>query len=526
MKLKNILVGLAVCAFVACSEDKGNYDYTDINEVTVTNVEDGKLYTKIAFVDNLTFDPQIESTFGNTNESDYEYEWKLIPEGEDFDQIEDVEGMTISRERKIDLPVTFDPGKYSGFFIVKDKETGVGWTTRFKLHVKSMTSEGWMVLCDNQGESRMDIVFNVSEEEDLVARDIWNAEDFRAGKPLRLFYNYILGGEVAMLVTDKGTYCLDRKDMHAGEDNNLIWRFGSMPSSIRLTASAMSMWAVDNYWMIVDDKHDMYRLNLSDYGSVFEFPINYSNQERFDAAPFVGVRFDRNYADGVAPGVLYDATNQRFMILRNNAAYPSLITFDNEHLFSPKTGRDMLYMESTDKGIIYALLQDPSTHQVYFYGMKLDGIYTEPENWWEEGEYEEVNTQEYYGEVQGTGVADALFYAFHHEYPYLFYANENSIYQFDMRYPDEPAQEVLTFPGERIKVMKFNPFVAWEAYAPWEDARGYQLVVGTTVDGLPDSECGVMRIYDVPNLMEPLVKKKEFSQLGNIVDIAYKERSR
>lgn len=33
-------------------------------------------------------------------------------------------------------------------------------------------------------------------------------------------------------------------------------------------------------------------------------------------------------------------------------------------------------------------------------------------------------------------------------------------------------------------------------------------------------------MYDVPNLMAPLVKQKEYTGLGNIVDITYKERKK
>ncbi len=39
---------------------------------------------KVSFVDNLTFDPVINSTLKDFNEADYEYEWKAIPRGADF----------------------------------------------------------------------------------------------------------------------------------------------------------------------------------------------------------------------------------------------------------------------------------------------------------------------------------------------------------------------------------------------------------------------------------------------------------
>ena len=69
-------------------------------------------------------------------------------------------------------------------------------------------------------------------------------------------------------------------------------------------------------------------------------------------------------------------------------------------------------------------------------------------------------------------------FACHHSLPYLFYSDGQTVYQFDMGHPDTPAKKVLDFPGESIKVLRFNPFVAWEAYEDWERARNYQLVIG------------------------------------------------
>ena len=76
MKFRYILILLSVLLLGACAEDKGNYVYHEINEVAIAEgLEQGKLYTKVSFVDNLTFDPVINSTLKDFNEADYEYEW-------------------------------------------------------------------------------------------------------------------------------------------------------------------------------------------------------------------------------------------------------------------------------------------------------------------------------------------------------------------------------------------------------------------------------------------------------------------
>ena len=410
-----LILPLSMSLWTSCAEDKGNYTYKDINEVSVTGLEEGKKYTKVAYADSLQFDPQIVSTMNITDEDKYEYEWKLIPQGTDFDDIEDVEGMTISRERKLNVQVTQSPGDYSGFFIVKDKETGVSWITGFGLLVRSMTSEGWLVLCEQNGKSRLDVIFNETADKDIEARDIWDEEEFNPGKPVRLLYTYTNYQDIfTLLVTDRSTYNLDKKDLHVGEDNDLKWRFGIVPDAVKVTASASSLYSINKYWYIVDDKQELYSQQVDISGSVLEFPINYLNgKEKFTPAPFIGVNINnQSFQDGqygCAPAVLYDATHQQFVVMRNNAVYPSVLEFSSISKFDPKetVGRDMLYMESTRHGLIYALLKDAATGKVFFYGMKLRANTEPAENWWEEPTYEEYNEQQYYGEVSGEGIDNA-----------------------------------------------------------------------------------------------------------------------
>lgn len=525
MKLKYLLMLLGVCAFCACSDDEGNYNYAEINKVTIadTDLEAGKRYTKIAFVNKLTFDPKIESSLGLNNENDYTYEWKLLPKGTDFKNIEDVENCTISRERKLDVLVTQEPGDYSGFFIVKDKKTDVCWTTPFLLTVKSTTSEGWMVLCEENGKARLDVISNVEEDEDLVARNIWQEKNFEAGMPQRIIYNYgMYGTEVSLLITDKGTYKLD-KEMCPSEATDLKWSFAESVQPIHLLSSAISTRSPTSYWVVVDHNKDVYKINLYEDGSLFDYPINKYRGIRFNAAPFVGIGISTDNWFETSPAMLYDEDNNQFMLLEEGEENLTKMNFEDESLFSSQTERDMVYMESAKSGIIYSLLKDPATGQFYFYGISMTGWSdTDWETW--ETVFVACNEQMYYGEVSGEGLSEAGLFAFHHRYPYLFYASGNIVYQFDLRYPETPAKPVLKFPGEEIAIIKFNPFISWTQYTDWEAERGYQLIVGTNVKNKAESECGVIRMYNVPDLMGALEQKKEHTELGKIVDITYRER--
>ena len=78
----------------------------------------------------------------------------------------------------------------------------------------------------------------------------------------------------------------------------------------------------------------------------------------------------------------------------------------------------------------------------------------------------------------------------------------------------------------RIALIKFTAYVANEAYKDWERARNYQLLVATNVEDKDENGCGIVRMYDVPNLMGDLVQKKEHMGLGKIVDVTYRERDK
>ena len=135
-----------------------------------------------------------------------------------------------------------------------------------------------------------------------------------------------------------------------------------------------------------------------------------------------------------------------------------------------------------------------------------------------------INERKYYMKLNRPNKDKITHVAFHLYYRYLFYSTENAVYQFDMEYPETPAKAVLSFPGETITTLKVSKLALYIAFQPWEKLRENQLVVGSIVNDKDEDECGVMRIYDVPTLMGPLEKKKEYTELGKIVDIVYRDR--
>lgn len=505
--MKNtIYLFLGIWLFVSCFEDKGNYDYTAINEVTISGIN-ANGYSAISYIDTLRIEPQIEGSL-SYKEEDFEYTWKIIREGLDFSNVEESEDFIVGQEKNLNYPVQLDAGKYICFFLVKDKASGVTYRTKFHLETSTSTSEGWLVLCENGNDARMDVVMNRTEDSTIVARNIWVNDDFETGKPLFIRYGYETNHTPqTLMVTENGTYKLDFYDLHVGEDNNFRWDFGVSPDNLQIRASGISHYTTPS-WIkaVIDDKGDLY---IAQDG-LYAYPSNQLDGQTIKMAPFFGIHYVYSWPYSFAPFLLYDATNRQFLVLRSEAAYPSVPTFNGTILFDAQTGKDFVHGESGKGGLTWVILKDPGNSRYYYYVFKFL--------------QDELFEQIYHGEVIGEGLEQVKDFACNNLFPYIFYNSNNKIYQFDVREPNSPAKEVLNFSGEEIKVIKFNPFTAWESYESWERAREYQLVVGTIVTGKENDNCGIMRVYEVPDLMAPLTLKYQVEDLGNIVDITYKEK--
>ena len=83
-----LLVALLAMAATSCLyEDKGNYDYHAINDITIGGIASGQEYPVVSFVDTLRIKPQITCA-QSTDESTLEYQWSvLITEGEQYEKI-------------------------------------------------------------------------------------------------------------------------------------------------------------------------------------------------------------------------------------------------------------------------------------------------------------------------------------------------------------------------------------------------------------------------------------------------------
>lgn len=140
MKQYTIFVLLMALLSTGCYKDKGNYDYGQLPEITVSGLEADKVYT--AYVAE-PFRIPITVEVSNGIPTDLSYEWKL-------------EGKVISTEKDLDVITNFPvrSNMYAQLDVI-DNNTEVRYITVFKISVSSAFESGWMILSDLGDKSQL-----------------------------------------------------------------------------------------------------------------------------------------------------------------------------------------------------------------------------------------------------------------------------------------------------------------------------------------------------------------------------------
>ena len=157
--MKNLFLIIVLLACVSCFQDKGNYDYLPTNEIEIEGIPGEGWIELRSFVDTLKFEPQITSSLYEPGSEPYAYEWKLMGlTSQSTDTLGNPINYTIGTTKNLNYPLVEKAGDYCGFFWIKDTLTGVQKKQDFFVRLRTAVSDGWMVLCDENGEARLDFI--------------------------------------------------------------------------------------------------------------------------------------------------------------------------------------------------------------------------------------------------------------------------------------------------------------------------------------------------------------------------------
>ncbi|SFS65054.1 PKD-like family protein [Zhouia amylolytica] len=492
LKTKYIL-GLVLVLFLsACAEDLGNYDYSEINEVTINGIESEyealtgepfKITTELQF----TLDSDVD-------DQNYEYKWSAInPSLVPADQEEFLLGDT----KNLDVTsLKLTPGEYSGYFRVTDKETGVYWVKKFKITVKTTIYEGWLAMSDVNGATRLDMLSYIDNQYKFIpdVLDYVGSELTLKGAPENVYcfpYDAQKYG-IYLTSSETGTTKIDPDTFGwALEDYLSFEMLSNVPTDFKAdfieeVGSWSSLMHSDGnfyYWFRI------YRWN-------YDLPINIVNGETqyFEAAPHLGA------ADGYGSDVIYDNTNKRFV--RHPYNTKECYEMADGSYFSYHTGnKELVYMKRTDYngGEVFALLKDPDNNDLFLARMA-------------SRRWNSVISQVGYDQIPAEIAADMVNadnYAIDPTFGYIFYNVGSKLYQYDLGLKtsklmlDKGANDISL-----VTYIKRSPV-------------SKKLIVASYDAGAAN---GTMEIYSVPAVNGDLTLEQSYEGFGKIVSLSYRQR--
>lgn len=504
----------ALMLTVACSQDLGNYEYVDLAEPEISGLVDQSVLTFAHMT--VTPDLVLKSDMEN-----YSFEWKAV----------DSNGLTdpvvVGDQLNLDWEVTLPPGSYSLYLTVTEVSTGLYWQEMMTLTVSSSTSEGWMVLCSDEGLARLDFISTLTGE---PVYDILRASDMpQMSGPRKIIWLSTNTDEASpyYLCTDDGATRLGKDSFEWKPEYDFAYEVAVQD---KLCPQVM---VSSGFGKVIVSGTDAYYSENMGITGLYGSAVN----KGFRVSPFVGanVLATQVYASVY---LLYDMDNRRPV-----AYCPLLVASDLGGLdpvadmdsmgqiaegmapgagvvgsaFSQwPEGYDCLYIENTrydpgnaKMGLTYLLLADGN--DCHLYGIQLGDMLRYADCTF-------VLGKGYFGDLsdcRDIRKAGTL-YAFSSLKNYMYYAVGDTVYSVDLSASPLKEKVELVLTGEKITCMKFNLYQKDEYMS-----RSYDLIVATEKDGE-----GVLRIY------EGLESEGHFNEVtpqvyegfSRIVDVCYKER--
>jgi hypothetical protein len=537
MKRYILTLILTLPLFAACVEDKGSNDYIELSEISIDGIP--AVVEALSEIENIVVSPTItSSTDGEitATNSDYTVCYHLAhkdgsaisPDGGKWLDITPESGL------RLDIPADYPTGTYTCRLSVEDNRNGVVTSKYFDIAIGSTTYEGWLVLCNEGADERvrLDIISRLSSTRIETLCDITDGlPALHHATGIGFHPSGSGNGDLIALFSREGSYMLDNASFESDElsEYNLN-RFLFAPGETMLKeqsfAASMYGW-LSKFSFAFSENGNVYMQDHSSGSGLYSLPLNTTvagTGPMFRVAPFAGYSWVRPWSDSYPANVLfYDADNRRFMGFLGGMGWDipllQMVTLPDpvdNMLFSFSTGRDMVYMEGTRRsnGLVYAILEDGVGRSIYGINMGGNGF-----------------VQEMYIEnVDAPRFSEAEHFAFHSQFPIMFYSVGNKVYLYNL---GTRTTKELTNMGlgesEEVTLLKFNLY-SYAAYNEFSNqteefmGQQYNLLVGSYDNAATDVNNGKITFYSVDGVGNTVSELIEYDGFAKIADVIYRER--
>ena len=501
-KLKKIFFAVIMLGAMAaaCIEDKGNYEYRDINDVAISGID--SFYT-IAVGSRLTITPVLEFSVSETQD-EFEFGWFVLNRLNFY-----MASQTLSTERNLNIVVTNPASSIPYWFLycVTNINTGVRYEFRFQVSVLDEMQNGFILLHETENNFDIDLISTFEGRLTQYHRmlDIFESafprDDGRIPLDLVCYRDGISpvigysGKRYAVwILTDKGT---DRVsvDNFQWEPTFNISGISSIPDRIlqgepliaeKMHAPMFPTVTGGANWIYF--KGDWYWYNLPEMAYFYMQPINAPTPESqpYKAAPFI-------FANTGRGAVLFNEDDNRF---EYQAVAPMQGSGYNLRTQRMGSSTQMFNWENPDYSLIYmnnrtvstgfAIVKNRVTNRYELLLMESGGMGQPP-----------IKLGHGTFPIQSPNLEEIKFFAFHSSLPYLYVASDEQIFRINtnaLQRWEEITSPQLVPSGHKISKMRSTALgfartnqIAICTYDPnGQIGQNGRLAFFTVVDGTGD----------------------------------------
>ena len=477
--MKRMMMILGVLLFVvavACTEDKGNYDYIPLNELTL----EGMAASYEVEQDSVLAIPMTITGKEGFSESDYDFVWYAWSES-DEDAIPD----TLSYEKDLHVVMSLPIDNYTLRFMATEKETGVYYSVHADLSVINSFSKGVVALSRVEGgDSDVTFINTVNTVTQHAYKEANGGES--AGKGPRGVY-YLGGTEgtknVLLIVTEEKQMTVEPLDFT--DYRSLAGWFYIEPEGL---VEAMGTNGMDEYLIIDGKAYNRMTYPFFNPSGMYDYKI----PGEYDLAPFVLEGSSFFFYDQVR-GCFYFYPGWEGMIVA---------TSTGSAFNAADTQMEMLYGQTFDENMRAVMVDDEGKRYM------ISGLQTAEYDLDLSGFQPMINAQRKL-EMTQEGAAEATCFAISSKDPdFLYYAFGNQIACVSMLNGMELGKRiVLDQPIDRIE---FN------------EADNPELLYVAVSDGSETTGSGSIYFFEMAS-DGSLTEKACFENVcGKVVDFEYK----
>ena len=537
----NAIIALFMLLLASCAEDKGNYEYSDKEIITISGIPEQ--ISVLANAENIVITPTITSNLRGEigdNHADFEFSCQRKEDNKW------VEMCSNPQTKDINMLADISAKQHTCRYVVTDKATGVRTSFLFYINATTTTSEGWILLCNEESTNnvRVDMLSHISMNRIVPAYNVVKFSEevptLQGPRSLIFIASWRAWGNKIIMSSETDSYLIPCEGNQygfgaiqpvTGAQELKISLFLTTPEDhiVKCTNIPFNGLTAHSAVLAISKEGNVFAWDHTVAGAGFEYPINTSTRGgdvEYKVAPFVGVSRDRYWSQkayGIA--LLYDIDNKRFIGWDsendNNGSVrqkcypmqnPTNMKFDVTN-----TGLDLVSIVNTLSNAL-CIMQDGNKRHIYSINVLT----------------KEFNHDGLYEDIQAEHFNDATLFEASCQYPVIYYAYQNKVYSYN--YATGENKKAVELPaGEEVTMIKFNRYD--DPYAGVYDlikdavekaefaARENELIVASYESASTEDNGGHLRFYQTTSPGVDLTLKPgwEYSGFAKIVDAVYKE---